>query len=90
MDLLLQMQKQKCTPSNTMGKNKKDMLPQIGNYNYPATEPKGMEYCNPIDKEFKIAVTKKFRELQKKIRKHSMTSGIKFTNGTSLRRRPKL
>ena len=34
------------------------------NNNSLATEPKGTDYCNLIDKKFKTAVMKRFNELQ--------------------------
>ena len=36
-----------------------------------------MEYCNQTDKEFKIAIMKKFTELQANSERNSINSGIK-------------
>lgn len=40
------------------------MVLQKENNNPPASELKDMEYCNLIDTDFSIAVTKKFNKLQ--------------------------
>ena len=59
---MLQMQKQQWkTIMKT--KNQGNMSSQKDN-NSPLTEPKGTEFWDLTDKEFKIAVLKKFSELQ--------------------------
>lgn len=46
-------------------KNHSNMISRKENDNFSATQHKDKEYCNLTDKEFKIAVTKKFNEIQK-------------------------
>lgn len=55
----------RCFPSNTM-KTHCNTVSQKGNDNFSATEPKDMKYCYLPDKEFKMAVMKKFNESQEK------------------------
>lgn len=57
------MQNYKCVPTNTM-KIKENMLSQKENYNSSAADLKGTNYYNLNDKEFKIAVLKKFNEVE--------------------------
>ena len=45
-------------------KNQANMVSQKENSNSPATELKGMEYCDLTDKECKIVIMKKFNKLQ--------------------------
>lgn len=40
------------------------MVPRKESDNFPVTEHKDMEYCELTDKEFKIAIMKKFSKLQ--------------------------
>ena len=54
------MWQQRRFPQNTVKKNHCNRISQIGNDGFPATESKNTEYCPLPDKEFKIAVTKKF------------------------------
>ena len=61
-------------------KSQENMVPQKEN-NSPATKIKGIGYYDLIDK-FKIAIVKKFNELQKLI-KNSMKSGIQLINRRS-------
>ena len=44
-------------------KNHGSTVSQKETDNFPATEPKDMDYCNPTDEEFKIAVMKKINQL---------------------------
>ena len=62
MCLLLQTQQQGHFSSNTM-KNHGNVMSQKENDNFLATETKNVDYCDITDKEFKIAVMKKFSEL---------------------------
>ena len=60
-------------------KNKGNILSQKEN-NSPVIKPKDMIYCNLTDKEFKIAVRKKFRELQNTQRENSVNIRIQLMN----------
>lgn len=61
------MWQQRRFPQNTVKKNHCNRISQIGNDGFPATESKNTEYCPLPDKEFKIAVTKKFNQLQENL-----------------------
>ena len=52
---------------NNLFLNQRNIVSQRQNYNSPVIKFKGTEYCNLNNKEFKIAVVKKFNKLQKRI-----------------------
>lgn len=58
------------------------MLSQEESDSFPTTKPKDLEYCDLTDKELKIAIKRKFSELQENLG-NTMISGIKLINGRS-------
>ena len=59
-------------------KNHSNTVPQKENNNSPKT--KLTDYCNPTDREFKIAVMKKFTSYKKTQKGSSVSSEIKLMN----------
>ena len=58
------------------------MVSQKENDSFPTTKPKDMEYCDLTDTELKLAVMRKFNELQENLG-NTVISGIKLTNRRS-------
>ena len=63
-------------------KNRSNTESHKENDNFPANESKNKEYCDLTDKQLKIAIKRKFYELQENLG-NTMISGIKLINGRS-------